>query len=174
MALTLLLLYLLATLDTAFCGFRAAAGRSGLISKRGYYLRAMRRGALWGQLAVAVAGATGLVLLALSPEPERLRAEFIEAGNRLLAVYLPYAGVIGLAFAVRAVPSVDVRSLTSVLVFGPFTLARPGVVMAGAAWALVHVPRPGVVVMLSIIIPMMLLAESWLERRVDAGGPNGW
>jgi hypothetical protein len=174
MALTLLLLYLLATLDTAFCGYRAAAGRSGLIFKGGYYRRAMRRGALWGQLAVAVAAAAGLLLVALSPAPKRLLADFTEAGDRLLEVYLPYAGVIGLAFAVRAVPSVDVRSLTSVLVFGPFTLARPVVVPAGAAWALFHVPRPGVMVMLAIIIPTMLLAEPWLDRRPNVGVPNGW
>jgi hypothetical protein len=73
---------------------------------------------------------------------------------------------------VRAVPSVDVRSLTSVLVFGPFTLARPAVV-AGAAWALSHVPRPGVAVMLAIVVPMMLLAEPWLARRPNGGGPDG-
>ena len=54
MALTFLLLYLLATCDAAFCGFRAAAGRNALLFKRAYYLRAMGRGALWGQLAVAV------------------------------------------------------------------------------------------------------------------------
>src|ERR1044072_1308654 len=45
----------LATRDSAFVGYREAAGRSALIRKGAYYARAMLRGALWGQAAVALA-----------------------------------------------------------------------------------------------------------------------
>ena len=128
---------------------------------------------MWGQLAVAVAGAVAVLLVALSSAPEQLLADFTAAGDRLLEVYLPYAGVVGLAFAARAIPSVDIRSLTSVLVFGPFTLLRPAVVLVGAAWALFRVPQPGVGVTLGMIVPLMLLMQPWLERRPNVGGPDG-
>ena len=169
MALTPLLLYLLACCDAAFCGYRAAAGRNALLFKRRYYLRAMGRGLLWGQLAVAVAAALGWLLVALSSSPERVLDDYREAGERLLQVYLPYAGVIGLAFAVRAVPSVDVRSLSSVVVFGPLTLVRPLVAVAGVAWALFHVPRGEVAILAGAVLLMMLSLERLLECRAPAG-----
>lgn len=177
MALTFLLLYLLAVCDAAFCGYRAVAGRNALLFKRDYYLRSMARGALWGQAAVAVAGVAAGLLLAASHAPEQLLNDFAEAGVRLLEVYLPYAVLIGLAFTVRIVPSVDVRSLTSVLVFGPLTLIRPAVAVAGFAWALYHVARVEVGIMAGIVLPLMLLLERFLERRFSSGpceaGCNG-
>ena len=62
--------YFLATLDSAFVGYREAAGRSALIRKGAYYARAMLRGALWGQAAVALAFAL-LALLFLRESPFR-------------------------------------------------------------------------------------------------------
>jgi hypothetical protein len=169
MALTFLLLYLLATCDAAFCGYRAAAGRNALLFKRGYYLRAMGRGILWGQLAVALAASATSLLVALSPSPGQLLEDFAQAGACLLQVYLPYGGVIGLAFIVRTLPSVDVRSLTSVVVFGPLTLIRPAVALGGVTWALYHVPRTEVAVMAGVLLAMMLLLERFLERRKGIG-----
>jgi hypothetical protein len=165
MALTFLLLYLLATCDTAFCGYRAEAGWNARLFKWGYYLRAMGRGVLWGQLAVALAGSAAGLLVVSSPSPGQLLDDYAEAGGRLLQVYLPFAGVIGLAFALRTLPSVDLRSLTSVLVFGPLTLLRPPVALAGVAWALLHVPRAEVAVMTAVALPMILLLERFLYWR---------
>lgn len=39
---------LIALIDAAFAGFRAATGRNALIRKRPYYLRAARRGSRAG------------------------------------------------------------------------------------------------------------------------------
>ena len=165
-----LLLYLLAVCDSAFCGYRAAAGRNALIFKRDYYAGAMRRGVLWGHGAVAIAGLGGGVLLVLASSRTELLGIFAEAGRHLLQVYLAYAGVIWLAFAFRAIPSVDIRSLTSTLIFGSFTLLRPLVVLAGAAWALFNVPRLEVTIMAAVVLPMMLSVEWFLRRRYYAWG----
>lgn len=138
---TVALLYLLATLDAAMSGYRAAGGRNALIRKGGYQARAHWRGVLWGQACVlAAAGVVALVVVTNARPPE-LAADLLAAGRRLLAVYLPYSFVFVVALLLRAVPSVDVRSTLNVLVFGPFTMARPFVGLAGVAWAFAAVPR---------------------------------
>jgi hypothetical protein len=63
-----LVLWLLATLDAAFAGYRDAAGRNALINKRRYYRCAMLRGALMGQLAVGVAAFIIGLSLAMSAD----------------------------------------------------------------------------------------------------------
>jgi hypothetical protein len=158
-------LYVLATLDAAFCGYRAAAGRSALVDKRAYYRRALRRGALAGQIAVVIAGLAIAAALAQAADPAALWAALRAAGGRLLAAYAPYAAVLLLAFAARAIPSVDVRSLTSTLVFGPLTLARPAVIVAGLVGALAGGPhRVSLYALAALLAILMLGLEPLLER----------
>jgi hypothetical protein len=161
-------LYALATLDSAFVGYREAAGRSALIRKGAYYRRALLRGALWGQAAVAAALAVFAALYFLTDERAAFVGALFAAGRRMLLVYVPYALVVLAAFAVRAVPSVDVRSLTSTLVFGPFLFARPAVVAAGVAWGLAAARRWDAAALLLVVLAEMLLLErllGWLRAR---------
>lgn len=165
MELTPVALYLLVTLDSLFCGYRAAAGRSALIDKRAYYRRAMSYGALAGQAVVALAAVAVGVILFRAPAPAERWRELLSVGGRLLTVYVPYALALGAAFALRAIPSVDVKSLTSTLVFGPLTLLRPLVIVAGLAWGAAAVPRPEVVALCLLAALMMLSLERALGRR---------
>ncbi|HEU4594756.1 MAG TPA: hypothetical protein VFS10_06275 [Pyrinomonadaceae bacterium] len=159
-----LLLWALATLDAAFIGYREAAGRNALIDKRAYYRHAMMRGALIGQAAVGLlAVATGVALL-VSPEPLKLVRDLQEVGGRMLVVYLPYALIVLITFAVRAAPSVDLRSITSVVIFGPFTLARPVVAVAGLAWGLLSAPRFASLLLGVLALSLMLGLEFVLGR----------
>ena len=160
--MTILLLWLLATVDSTFIGYREAAGRSALIEKRAYFRRAMIRGALAGQVAVAIVGVVAVAMLALSPQPAALFDDLERVALRMLLVYVPYALILAITFFVRAVPSVDIRSITSVLVFGPFTLIRPLVVLAGAIWGLLAAPRPRILLLVIVIITLMLGMESAL------------
>ena len=157
-------LYFLATLDSAFVGYREAAGRSALIRKGAYYARAMLRGALWGQAAVAVALAVLAALLLRAEDRAAFVHSLVEAGRRMLWVYVPYAAVVLAAFAVRAVPSVDVRSLTSTVVFGPFIFVRPFVVVAGVVWGLLAARRADVVALGLVVVAEMLLLDRLLRR----------
>lgn len=166
-----LLLYLLATIDAACCGYRAAAGRSALIRKSSYYRRAILRGLLFGQAAVLIAGLVVLLLFTLSSDRASLISDLLEAGRRLLIVYLPYAAAVLMAFALRLIPSVDLRSMTSLLIFGPFMLIRPLVAVAGVAWAIIAVPRIEVFGLGLLILFLMLSLEPFLGRlRMSAGG----
>jgi L-asparagine transporter-like permease len=162
--MSILLLWLLATVDSAFIGYRDAAGRSALIDKRHYYRRALLRGALMGQIAVAIAGAVAIEMLAATDQPARLFATFDGVATRMLMIYVPYALILIATFLVRAIPSVDIRSITSVLVFGPFTLIRPLVVLAGAIWGFLAAPTASVAFLLTLIVTLMLGMEFALDR----------
>jgi L-asparagine transporter-like permease len=162
--MTIFLLWLLATVDSTFIGYREAAGRNALIDKRGYFRRAMIRGALLGQIAVAIVGLAAAATLATSPQPARLFDTLDLVAGRMLMVYVPYAVILIITFLVRAVPSVDIRSITSVLVFGPFTLIRPLIVLAGAIWGLLAAPTPPVLFLVVLIVSLMLGMEYVLDR----------
>lgn len=162
--MSILLLWLLATVDSAFIGYRDAAGRSALIDKRHYYRRALLRGALMGQIAVAIAGILAVGLFAAAPQPARFFDTLEHVATRMLVIYVPYALILIATFFVRAIPSVDIRSITSVLVFGPFTLIRPLVVLAGAIWGLLAAPTASVTLLLSLVVILMLGMEYALDR----------
>jgi hypothetical protein len=163
-------LWVLATLDAGFTGYREAAGRNALINKRLYYRRAMFKGALFGQVAVGIAAVVVLVSLAVTPDRESLMRGYNKAGARMLIFYLPYAAVIVLALLLRWIPSVDIRSITSTLIFGPFTLLRPVVAIVGLIYGVIGAPRVATVLTGLIVLTMMLSLEKVLSLFRRFGG----
>jgi len=162
------LLWLLATVDSAFIGYREAAGRNALINKGAYFRRALVRGALFGQLAVLIVGVITTLALVSSSDAAALFSKLEMIGARMLTVYIPYALIILITFCIRAVPSVDIRSITSVLIFGPFTFIRPLIVLAGAVWGVVAAPGAITIAIAVLIVSLMLGLEyilSWLRSR---------
>jgi len=162
------LLWLLATVDSAFIGYREAAGRNALIDKTAYYRHALIRGALFGQVAVLIAGVITALALVSSSDARALFSNLELVGARMLIVYVPYALIILITFCVRAFPSVDIRSITSVLIFGPFTFIRPVVVLAGAVWGIVAAPGAITIALTALIVTLMLGlggALSWFRSR---------
>ena len=164
LALPLSILLLLALTDGAFSGYRAAPGRDARLFKRDFYGQAMGRGIVYALAASVLAGLTADLLLALSPDPVPLLAALTRAGVCLLEVYLPYAAVTIVAFAVRSVPSVDIRSTASALLFGPLDLLRPAVAVAGVLWAADSTRRPEVVLLGVLVLALMLSCEGLLSR----------
>ena len=163
------LLWLLATVDSAFIGYREAAGRNALIQKRAYFRRALIRGALFGQLAVLVVGVITAIAIATSNDAAALFSNFETVGARMLTVYIPYAVVLLITFGIRAVPSVDIRSITSVLIFGPFTFIRPLVVLAGAVWGVFAAPGAVTIAITALIVSLMLGLEYILSGLRSRG-----
>jgi hypothetical protein len=162
------LLWLLATIDSAFIGYREAAGRNALIDKGAYFRRAVIRGALFGQLAVLIVGVITAILLVGSSDARTLFSNLESVGARMLIVYVPYALILLITFCVRAIPSVDIRSITSVLIFGPFTFIRPLVVLVGAVWGVLAAPGAITIALTVLIVTLMLGlggALSWLRSR---------
>jgi hypothetical protein len=156
-----LLLWFLATLDGAFTGYREAAGRSGLIDKQRYFRLAMLRGALFAQIAVVIAAVMVIVSIVLVTDRQDLVRDYDRAGARMLFVYIPYAGLILTGFLFRLIPSVDIRSITSTVIFGPFTLIRPLVAVLGLAYGVASA-RPAMIIPGLIVLSMMLSLETVL------------
>lgn len=169
-----LALCILGLLDGTLMGFRAAAGRDGLVRKRDYYTRAIVRGASLATLAVIGLVLVAMALLALSGSTA-LWADFNDAGRWLLYAYVPYAALALGALAVYALPVTDLRALATVLVLGPFTMARPWVVVAGLALGVYHHPRWEIILLALVTGFVMLRLETWmgLRYRVDVHALGG-
>lgn len=163
------LLWLLATLDSALIGYREAAGRNALIEKKAYYRHALIRGALFGQLAVLIVGAITAVALLTSDNTHELFGKLELIGTRMLLVYIPYALIILITLSIRAFPWVDIRSITSTVILGPFTLIRPLVVLLGAVWGILAAPSAITIVLVVLIVCLMLGLEWALGRFRSCG-----
>ena len=164
-ALVAIVLWVLASLDAAFVGFRDAAGRNPRVHKRQFFARAMAMGLGWGQ----VASLLGLLWLGAvvgsAADPGAALADQVALAEGMIGIYGAYAAVVLGALLVYAVPHPDVSSLATVLVLGPLTLGRPAVIGVGALWGFVDCPtwRTGLSALLAA--GMMLALEPLLGMR---------
>jgi hypothetical protein len=131
--MTLVLLGVLAFIDGVLCGFRAAAGRNPRIFLWNYYGASMRRGAVFTIATIVFFLLEGLGLRAVGGEAAW--ASLIATADKLVLVYGIFATLVLAALGLYLSSSFDLGVLASVLVLGPFTLVRPLVILAGAAWA---------------------------------------
>lgn len=160
------LLCALALLDGGFAGYRAAAGRNALVVKTRYYQRAVVHGLVVAALnLVVIAVVAGLCLL-LSSNPAALHADFAIAGEKMLLVFIPYSLAVVLTFLPFVCPWADVRVLTSVIIFGPFTLLRPFVAAGGLIFGLITKPRVEVALVCAAAVAVSLAMEPILGRRL--------
>ena len=164
MVVTVVILYALAMMDAALSGYRASAGWNALVQKRAYHTRAVMRAVAWVQLPALLAVAAAFAFLASSSNPGALLQGFTHAANRALEVYVPYSVLVVMAFALWVVPSRDVRSLSIVLILGPFTLLRLPMALSGAIWAIWHEPRAEVIAFIALVLGMMFSLEPLLTR----------
>lgn len=159
-------LYLLATLDGLFSGICAASGRNSLIDKRWYFCRAMWHGTLMAQIASALGLAIVIGIAAVSSQPWSVTDQMFAVGTRMVQIYALYAVIIFATFAIRAIPSVDIRAATSVVGFGPLTLLRPWVIIVGIGWGVALRPDLAVIVAAVIVGAMMIPLRRVLELVV--------
>ena len=167
--LVLLALLVLALTDAVFCGYRDAAGRNPLIRKESFYRRALRRGMRFGFANAALAAVLLAVLLASSPHPGALWADCTAAGGNLLWVLVPYATIVLLALGAWTAAEQDVRTLASVVLLGPLSLARPVVILGGAVVAIASRPSAPIVALAVATAALQLstgplLARAWRGR----------
>lgn len=173
--MTLLALFLLATLDGVLCGFRAAAGRCPLIRLRGYYVREMLRGTAAAQVASLLSLIALLITIRSSSHASALRGDLEGAAGRMLWIFLPYTAIVLFHLALRFVPSADVCSATSVFVLGPLTALRPLLMIVGVLYGisgsqLAETRLLGVVIlalMLSLGYVLNALTERKQARELD-------
>jgi hypothetical protein len=168
-------LLLLAVVDGAFAGFRAGAGRTGLVRpwRRGYYPRFVVAGALAAVVCQVPAAIVGVCVVDTSSATEL--GSVVAAASALLWVAAPYAAVVLLALLLWLVAGVEGRTLASVTVLGPFTLVRPFVVLAGLGQLIVVSPFEIAITFslgcagVLLVEPLVGAKRSMAIVRVDAG-----
>ena len=169
---TVFALYVLLTLDAMFSGICAASGRDARIDKRAYFVNAMIHGIGWGQVACLL----GLLILTTavyaSADPGQAVEQMVRVGERMVRVYVVYAVTILSFFVVRAIPSVDIRSMTSTVAFGPLTLVRPAVIVLGIGWGLSGGAQTSVAVAGLLIAVLMVPFRTLLNRWFDLAEGN--
>jgi len=156
---TLLALFLLASIDGALCGCRTAMGRCPLIRKRRYYATSVLRGVLAAQVVSGFSLLCLLAVIAFSRNPHLLRADLAQSAGRMLFVFIPYAALVLVNIALRVIPSVDIRSATSVFFLGPLTGIRPFVMIAGVMAGIWHAQLHATVFLGLFVLFLMLSAE---------------
>ena len=158
------LLVALAILDGAFAGFRAASGRDGRIAKNRYFARAMAFGAVASTLAVvALAGLTALVVT-VAPNPPGVWSELFAMGERLILVFLAAIALVLVALGFFVAAKHEVRTLATVAILGPFTLARPWIILGATAWATMLSSSWHTFVLSWLASATVLAVGVWLDR----------
>ncbi len=159
-----LLVGALVVLDGGFAGYRARAGRYARIRRLPHDLRAVARGCGVGALAGLLAVAVALALSAVRPAaPQLLDPQAREAAHRILYVAGGYSVLVVAAFVPFLTGSPDLRSLTTVSLFGPLTLIRPALVVGAcvfAAWG----QGPHVAAAVAVGGALVLAQDELLDR----------
>ena len=154
-----------ALVDGAFAGFRAATGRNARIDKRSYNLNAARRGVAVGTASLLAASALLGIGLACASDAGRSYDALVQAGSRMLTVLLPFAAVVVLSLAAYWLFPMRESTFVILVGLGPFTLARPFVVLAASALA-VHDSHQWLVWAGTLLTAGgVLLVEPWVHRR---------
>lgn len=154
-------LVLLALVDGACAGFRSSAGRSGLIEHRASDRRAARRGAT--VVVVLLIPAVALTSAVVLMQPSR-SGLYLRAGEIMLGVYTPYALAVLVALAIYATVDWRKRYLAMAVILGPLTLARPVVVVVGAAAAIGGTRDAGVAIAAALAVAGILAVERVANR----------
>ena len=160
-----LLLAVLALFDCALAGFRAAAGRQGMIDKRAYFRGAIVSGLLGGVAIVACNAALTAVLVKTAHAPQATWSQLVDAGTTCIWFFGALATATLAAMALWFSPTAEVQLLATVIVLGPFTLIRPLVIAAGLAVAAVQTGEVRVGIIAAVAGVTMLGFEHVLGRR---------
>ncbi|UKD56890.1 oxidoreductase [Amycolatopsis sp. FU40] len=125
----------LALIDAALAGFRAATGRNARIRKRAYYLTASRRGLASGAAGLGLPALLIAATLPFSSDPGARYAGLVGAGARMLQVLTPFAVVVVLSLLAYWLLPMRGSTFVILIGLGPFTLARPAVVLVAVVWS---------------------------------------
>lgn len=150
----------MALVDGALSGFRSWAGRDGRVVKRQWRMRSSALGAVAAIIALV---AIGLVAVVVMVTTDADYAALDRAGTRMVWVFVPFCAAVALGFVGYFLATVEGQALSTVMVLGPATMARPFIILAGAvaaAWG----SGPAVAVVAFVAAAAMLAVEPILGR----------
>ena len=133
-----LALAVLGTVDAAFSGFRAYAGRDARIRKHRANTRAALRGLAVGTLLLLAPALTAVLLLLTAADPRRAYATLTAGGLGYLLPLTFYAAAVLLSLAAYFLLPFRASTLAMVIGLGPLTLLRPLAIVAACLGALLN------------------------------------
>ena len=157
--MTLVVLFLLTSLDGALCGCRTCMGRHPYIFKKKYFARGILRGVVAAQIASWLSFFVLLAILQFTPDRALLRKDLEAAAGRMIFIFLPYAVLVLSNLVLRLVPSIDLRSATSVFFLGPLTALRPFLMIAGVTFGICQAQSRATVFLGLFVLLLMLSME---------------
>src|SRR5262245_22839147 len=163
--MTLLVLFLLASLDGLLCGCRTAMGRCPLIRLRSYYANSVVRGFVAAQIASFIAAIALACVLLFTPHRSELAGDLQAAARHMLWIFLPYATAVLSALALRLLPSTDIRSASSVFFLGPLTAIRPFLMFVGVLFGIYSARLWETRFLGLFVLTLMLSIEAILNRQ---------
>lgn len=122
-------LIILSLLDGIFCGFRACAGRYGILNKTDIFLKNGWVGFAIAVLINACSICYYYCSLKFSGQPDKLILDYSTTSQAMAYILLIYSFITVLVMLIWTYPKSEVRELASVLILGPFTLIRPYVIL---------------------------------------------
>ncbi|HEX3543890.1 MAG TPA: hypothetical protein VHT31_05125 [Candidatus Acidoferrum sp.] len=88
--------------------------------------------------------------------------------GRMLWIFLPYAALVLVNLVLRILPSIDIRSATSVFMLGPLTAIRRFVMIAGVVYGISKSSLLETRVLGLLILALMLSLELALNRLASS------
>lgn len=168
------LLALLVLTDGVLCGFRASAGREGRLDKWAFYRASALRGLAAGAVVLVASAALAAALVLGAEDRASAWATLVRAGLGATTIFAAYASAIFAAFAFFFAPIGDFRVLTNVLVFGPFTLARPYVIVAGLVVGVLRVRADAEAWRVAVLAVAAGTAMLLFQRAMDRSYADRW
>ncbi len=153
------LVVVFALADVTISGFRGASGRNGRIYKSAFYVRAMSRAFIVGVALVTVLGGMTAATLYASSDAAAIWADLLAIGEHLLWWFAIFAALVFTSLGIYSVSRHEWRTLATTAVLGPFTLARPWVIVIATASA-IRLSTGWRAALLSVIASAGILAGS--------------
>jgi len=103
----------------------------------------------------------------MSTAPHEQYADLVAVGERMLWLFVPYAGLVLGALSLYLVSNHDLRAFATVAILGPFTLLRPWIIAVGAAVGLYVTSQVSSWGLTVIASSAVVLLGQGLDRRAS-------
>ncbi len=151
------IIYSMCIMNFILIGISDAAGRSPLIFKNKYYLKAIVHSIVIGHLLLIVVALYSWGLWMYVSDSQRLWDSFLLACSIPIQIFVIYISVVLFTFTLYSIPNSEVRSLVTVASFGPLTIIKSPIVITGwfvfvsvtSDWRLISIWTLGTLVILS-------------------------
>lgn len=154
----------LVLLDCALAGIRAGYGRDGRIHKNDLSLRCALRGLLLGAFICAALGIFTGVVVTRSAHGADIYQSLLSIGVRMQIVFVGFSLVVLPSVALFSVCRHEYRTLATVAILGPLTIARPFVIIGATAWGLTASRHVEATLLTVVASTAVLLAGWYLDR----------